>query len=277
MIRKILAFSIALIFIFPIFFLITSSFKNNIDLFSLPPKLFLFDFDFSAYERVFGFSKLLKFDPSYGELYLTSRILDSLIVGIGSSSLTLIIGIYAGYYISRANFKYKNFLIMSILSARMMPLISIAIPIYFVYEKINLLDTYVGLILIHTFINLPLAVLLLKSFFDEVPKQIDENAFIDGASKVKILHELIIPCAKGGIAVTFILSIIFSWTEFICSLMIGQMKIKTIPIQASIMKTIPSWDMMAAFTTISIIPVFIMILVVRKHFVRGLTLGTVKE
>ena len=277
MIRKILAFSIALIFIFPIFFLITSSFKNNIDLFSLPPKLFLFDIDFSAYERVFGFSKLLKFDPSYGELYLTSRILDSLIVGIGSSSLTLIIGIYAGYYISRANFKYKNFLIMSILSARMMPLISIAIPIYFVYEKINLLDTYVGLILIHTFINLPLAVLLLKSFFDEVPKQIDENAFIDGASKIKILHELIIPCAKGGIAVTFILSIIFSWTEFICALMIGQMKIKPIPIQASIMKTIPSWDMMAAFTTISIIPVFITILIVRKHFVRGLTLGTVKE
>ena len=277
MIRKILAFSIALIFIFPIFFLITSSFKNNIDVFSLPPKLFLFDIDFSAYERVFGFSKLLKFDPSYGELYLTSRILDSLIVGIGSSSLTLIIGIYAGYYISRANFKYKNFLIMSILSARMMPLIAIAIPLYFVYEKINLLDTYVGLILIHTFINLPLAVLLLKSFFDEVPKQIDENAFIDGASKIKILHKLIIPCAKGGIAVTFILSIIFSWTEFICALMIGQMKIKTIPIQASIMKTIPSWDMMAAFTTISIIPVFIMILIVRKHFVRGLTLGTVKE
>ena len=86
MIRKILAFSISLIFIFSIFFLITSSFKNNIDLFSLPPKLFLFDIDFSAYERVFGFSKLLKFDPSYGELYLTSRILDSLIVGIGSSS-----------------------------------------------------------------------------------------------------------------------------------------------------------------------------------------------
>ena len=113
MIRKILAFSIALIFIFPIFFLITSSFKNNIDLFSLPPKLFLFNIDFSAYERVFGFSKLLKFDPSYGELYLTSRILDSLIVGIGSSSLTLIIGIYAGYYISRANFKYKNFLIIT--------------------------------------------------------------------------------------------------------------------------------------------------------------------
>ena len=277
MIRKILAFIIALIFIFPIFFLITSSFKNNIDLFTLPPKLLFFDIDFSAYERVFGFSNLFKFDSSYSELFLTSRIIDSLIIGVCSSSLTLIIGIYTGYYISRTNFKYKNYLIISILSARMMPLISIAIPIYFVYEKINLLDTYIGIIFVHTFINLPLAVLLLKSFFDEVPKQIDENAFIDGASKVKILHKLVIPCARGGIAVTFILSLIFSWTEFICALMIGQMKIKTIPVQASILKTIPSWDSMAAFTTVSIIPLFVLILLIRKHFVRGLTLGTVKE
>ena len=277
MIRKILSYVILLIFIFPIFFLITSSFKNNIDLFALPPKLFFFNIDFSAYERVFGFSNFFKFDPSYSELFLTSRIIDSLIIGLGSSSLTLIIGIYAGYYISRVNFKFKKYLIISILSARMMPLVSIAIPIYFVYERINLLDTYIGIILVHTFINLPLAVLLLKSFFDEVPKQIDENAYIDGASKIKILHRLIIPCAKSGMAVTFILSLIFSWTEFICALMIGQMNIKTIPVQASILKTIPSWDIMAAFTTISIIPVFILILMVRKYFVRGLTLGTVKE
>ncbi len=277
MIRKISSYIILLIFIFPIFFLITSSFKNNIDLFALPPKLFFFDIDFSAYERVFGFSNFFKFDPSYSELFLTSRIIDSLIIGLGSSSLTLIIGIYAGYYISRVNFKFKRYLIISILSARMMPLVSIAIPIYFVYEKINLLDTYIGIIFVHTFINLPLAVLLLKSFFDEVPKQIDENAYIDGASKIKILHKLVVPCAKSGIAVTFILSLIFSWTEFICALMIGQMNIKTIPVQASILKTIPSWDMMAAFTTISIIPVFILILMVKKHFVRGLTLGTVKE
>ena len=93
MVRKVLASIIVLIFIFPIFFLITSSFKNNIDLFTLPPKLFFFDLDFSAYERVFGFSKFLKFDPSYSELFLTSRIIDSLIIGLGSSSLTLIIGV----------------------------------------------------------------------------------------------------------------------------------------------------------------------------------------
>jgi multiple sugar transport system permease protein len=159
----------------------------------------------------------------------------------------------------------------------MIPLMAIAIPIYFVYGKLNLIDTYTGIILIHTFINLPLAVLLLKSFFDEIPKQIDESALIDGASRIKIIHKIIIPSTTNGLTVTFILSFIFSWTEFICALMIGQMNIKTIPVQASILKTIPSWDYMAAFTTVSIIPIFVLILLIKNHFVRGLTLGSIKE
>ncbi len=271
MLRKIFAYIVGVIFFFPIYFLITSSFKNNIDIFALPPKLFFFDIDFSIYEKVFFFSDIFE------DNFFSSRIIDSLIIGIGSASLTLIIAIYSGYCLSRISFSYRKFFILGILSARMMPLMAITIPIYFLYGKLNLIDTYTGIILVHTFINLPLAVLLLKSFFDEIPKQIDENAFIDGASRLKIIHKIIIPSAKNGLAVTFILSFIFSWTEFICALMIGQMNIKTVPVQASILKTIPSWDYMAAFTTISIIPVFIMILLVKNHFVRGLTLGSIKE
>lgn len=240
-------------------------------MFAIPPKLFFFDIDLSAYKIVFGRLGFL------GDDFFLSRIFDSIIISLGSSSLTLIISIYSAYCLSRINFDHKNLIILGVLSARMMPLMSIAIPIYFVYEKVNLIDTYTGIILIHAFINLPLAVLLLKSFIDEIPKQIDENALIDGASRFKIIHKFIIPSTVGGLAVTFILSFIFSWTEFICSLMIGQMNIKTIPVQASILKTIPSWDVMAAFTTVSIVPVFIMILLVKNHLVRGLTLGSIKE
>ncbi len=271
MIRKFLASIVALIFFFPIYYLITSSFKSKIDIFSLPPKLFIFDIDFSVYEKVFVYSGV------FTSNFFISRIYDSLIIGVGSSTLTLMIAIYSGYCLSRISFKFRNFFILGILTARMMPLMAIAIPIYFVYGKLNLIDTYTGIILIHTFINLPLAVLLLKSFFDEIPTQIDENALIDGASRIKIIHKIIIPSTINGLAVTFILSFIFSWTEFICALMIGQMNIKTIPVQASILKTIPSWDYMAAFTTVSIIPVFLLILLVKNHFVRGLTLGSIKE
>ena len=282
MLRRIFSFLILIIFFFPIFFLITSSFKSNKDIFSIPPKLLFFEIDFSVYDRVFGIYDLFNLNNSFFEvltnpLFLTSRIIDSFIIAIGSSSITLIIAIYVGYCLSRINFKYRNLIIFSIISSRMMPLISIAIPIYFVYEKINLLDTYIGIIFVHAFINLPLAILLLKSFIDEVPKQIDENAILDGANRIEILHKIILPDVIGGISVTFILSFIFSWTEFICALMIGQMNVKTVPVQASILKTIPSWEYMAAFTTISIIPIFILILLVKNHVVRGITLGTIKE
>ena len=159
----------------------------------------------------------------------------------------------------------------------MMPLVSISIPIYFVLSRLNLLDTYLGLILVHSCINLPLAVLLMKSFYDDIPKQIDENAFIDGADKFYILHRLILPLSLGGLSVTFILSFIFSWTEFICAVMLSQMEIKTLPVYASLYKTLPSWDTMSVRISISLMPLFILLLFIQKYIVRGLTLGSVKE
>ena len=159
----------------------------------------------------------------------------------------------------------------------MMPLVSISIPIYFVLSRLNLLDTYLGLILVHSCINLPLAVLLMKSFYDDIPKQIDENAFIDGAGKFYILHKLILPLSLGGLSVTFILSFIFSWTEFICAVMLSQMEIKTLPVYASLYKTLPSWDTMSVIISVSLMPLFILLLFIQKYIVRGLTLGSVKE
>ena len=158
-----------------------------------------------------------------------------------------------------------------------MPLVSISIPIYFVLSRLNLLDTYLGLILVHSCINLPLAVLLMKSFYDDIPKQIDENAFIDGAGKFFILHRLILPLSLGGLSVTFILSFIFSWTEFICAVMLSQMEIKTLPVYASLYKTLPSWDTMSVIISISLMPLFILLLFIQKYIVRGLTLGSIKE
>ena len=265
MFKKLSAYLVGLIFFFPIFFLITSSIKPTGDIFAIPPRILFFSIDLDNIKNVFS---QIKFFPS---------IVDSFIIAFGSASWTLIIAIYSGYYLSRNSFKFKNLFIISIISARMMPLVSVSIPLYFVLSKINLLDTYLGLILIHSFINLPLAVLLMKSFYDDIPKEIDENAFIDGASKFLILHKLIIPLSLGGLSVTFILSFIFSWTEFICAVMLSQMEIKTLPVYASLYKTLPSWNAMSVIISISLLPLFILLLSVQKYIVRGLTLGSVKE
>ena len=265
MFKKFSAYLVGLIFFFPIFFLVSSAIKPTRDIFAIPPKIFFFSLDLNNFQNVFS---QINFFPS---------IIDSFIIAIGSASWTLFITIYSSYHLSRNNFKFKNLFIISIISTRMMPLVSISIPIYFVLSRLNLLDTYMGLILVHSCINLPLAVLLMKSFYDDIPREIDENAFLDGASKFVILHKLILPLSLGGLSVTFILSFIFSWTEFICAVMLSQMKIKTLPVYASLYKTLPSWDAMSVIISISLVPLFVLLLFIQKYIVRGLTLGSVKE
>jgi len=265
LLKKFSAYLVGLIFFFPIFFLVSSAIKPTKDIFAIPPKIFFFSLDLNNFQNVFS---QINFFPS---------IIDSFIIAIGSASWTLLITIYSSYHLSRNNFKFKNLFIISIISSRMMPLVSISIPIYFVLSRLNLLDTYMGLILVHSCINLPLAVLLMKSFYDDIPREIDENAFLDGASKFVILHKLILPLSLGGLSVTFILSFIFSWTEFICAVMLSQMKIKTLPVYASLYKTLPSWDAMSVIISISLVPLFVLLLFIQKYIVRGLTLGSVKE
>jgi multiple sugar transport system permease protein len=117
----------------------------------------------------------------------------------------------------------------------------------------------------------------MKSFYDDIPKEIDENAFIDGAKKFHILHKLILPLTIGGVSATFILSFIFSWTEFICAVMLTQMEIKTLPVYASLYKTLPNWSSMSVIISFSLIPLFMLFLLIQKYIVRGLTLGSVRE
>ena len=127
--------------------------------------------------------------------------------------------------------------------------------------------------------NLPLAVLLMKSFFDDIPREIDECALIDGASRWLIFRRVVLPMAKGGIAATAVLCFIFSWTEFIFVLMLTQTGLKTVPVVSStfVTSTGTAWGNMAALGVAAMVPAFIFILLVQKQLVRGLTLGSLKQ
>jgi multiple sugar transport system permease protein len=160
-----------------------------------------------------------------------------------------------------------------------MPPVAVAVPMFFIYKEFRLLDTYIGVILIHTIMNLPLAVLLLKSFFDDIPHEIDESAMIDGSTRWQIFVRLILPMSRGGIAATAVLCFIFSWTEFLFVLTLTQTGLKTVPVVSSSFVTSigTAWGNMAALGAASIIPAFIFILLVQKHLVRGLTMGSLKQ
>ena len=143
---------------------------------------------------------------------------DSAIVAVGSTVLTLILATLAAYCLSRMTFGGQQTYLFWVLSQRFMPPIAMIIPVVFMFRDLGLRDTYTGLILVHTLINLPLAVLLLKSFFDDVPREVDEAAMIDGATRFQTFRRVVLPMVRGGIAATAVLCFIFSWTEFLLSL-----------------------------------------------------------
>jgi multiple sugar transport system permease protein len=221
-----------------------------------------------------------------GESAYDSRmsIISSIIISIGATAITMGVAIFAAYAISRMAFKGRTAYLNWVLGQRFMPPIAILIPLVTIYKSAGLRDTdnlymgYLGLMLIYALMNLPIAVLLMKSFFDDVPKDVDEAAMIDGATRWLTFRKVVLPMVKGGVAASAVLCFIFSWTEFLLSLFLTT-DIRTVPvkIQTFVTSTGNEWGFIAALGTAAVIPSFIFIMLVQKHLVRGLTLGSLKE
>jgi multiple sugar transport system permease protein len=211
-------------------------------------------------------------------------IIDSMVVSVGSTAVTTVIAVLAAYALSRMAFRGRATFLNWVLGQRFMPPIAILIPLVTIYKTAGLRDTdnlymgYLGLMLIYALVNLPIAVLLMKSFFDDVPKDVDEAAMIDGATRMQTFRKVVLPMVKGGVAATAVLCFIFSWTEFLLSLFLTT-DIRTVPvkIQTFVTSTGNEWGFIAALGTAAVIPSFIFILLVQRHLVRGLTLGSLKE
>jgi len=205
-------------------------------------------------------------------------IIDSLIIAVGATALTLLLAVIASYALSRMRFRGRQAYLNWILSQRFMPPIAIIVPVVFMFHYLSLLDTRLGLIIVDTLINLPIAVLLMKSFYDDVPVDVDEAAMIDGATRLQIFWRVVLPMVKGGVAATAVLCFIFSWTEFLLSLFLTN-SIRTLPVKITtfVTSTGSEWGFIAALGTTAVIPSFIFILLVQKQLVRGLTLGSLKE
>ena len=211
-------------------------------------------------------------------------LIDSVVVSIGATTITMLVAVLAAYALSRMQFRGRESYLNWVLGQRFMPPIAILIPLVTIYKGFGLRDTdnyymgYLGLILIYALINLPIAMLLMKSFFDDIPKDIDEAAMIDGASRWQSFRRIVLPMVKGGVAASAVLCFIFSWTEFLLSLFLTT-DIRTVPvkIQTFVTSTGNEWGFIAALGTAAAIPSFIFILLVQRHLVRGLTLGSLKE
>ena len=268
LLRDAMAISVVAAFMFPLFWW---------GLTSLKPASAIFDKDSTIW---FGFTPTLE---NYwvtlfggGPAFFSSKqsIIDSITISLGATALTLAAALPAAYALSLMTFKAKRRVFLWVVFQRMTPPIAIVLPLVFLYHASGLRDTLGGVIFAHATINLPFAVLLLKSFFDDVPRGVGEAAMIDGAAPLQLFWKIYVPLIKGGIAASAVLCFIFSWTEFLMALFLTS-TIRLLPVQLSLVVT-QTWGFTAALSTASIVPGFIFILLVQRHLVRGLTMGLTK-
>ncbi len=289
----------ALAMLVPLGWIFITGFKSPNDAIAYPPKVF-FEPSLEGYVNVFTtrtrqsqeyMDSLPPPETWYDELVRSrnmviagpsrfgQRFMNSLIVGFGATFLTVFLGTLAAYAFSRFKVPLKDDLLFFILSTRMMPPIAVAIPIFLMYRTLGLNDTHLGLILLYTAVNLSLAVWLLKGFMDEIPREYEEAALIDGYTRLQAFRKVVLPQAMTGIAATAIFCLIFSWNEYAFALLLTSGQAQTAPpfIPTIIGEGGLDWPAVAAGATLFMIPVLVFTVLLRKHLLRGITFGAVRK
>ncbi len=207
------------------------------------------------------------------------RFVNSIIIAVCSTVLAVGLGTLSAYGFSRFKVPLRDDLLFFILSTRMMPPIAVAIPIYLMYRELGLTDTRLGMILLYTAVNVSLAVWLLKGFIDEIPREYEEAAMIDGYTRLQAFRKVVLPQAATGIAATAIFCMIFAWNEYAFAVLLTSGDAQTTPpfIPFIIGEGGQDWPAVAAATTLFLIPIVLFTVLLRKHLLRGITFGAVRK
>jgi multiple sugar transport system permease protein len=207
------------------------------------------------------------------------RFVNSVIIAFGSTALSVLLGVMAAYAFSRFRVRGKDDLLFFILSTRMMPPIAVAIPIYLMYRTLGLSDTRLGMILLYTAVNVSLSVWLLKGFIDEIPREYEEAALVDGYTRLQAFRKVVLPQAATGIVATAIFCLIFAWNEYAFAVLLTSGQAQTMPpfIPFIIGEGGQDWPAVAAATTLFLIPILVFTVLLRKNLLRGITFGAVRK
>jgi ABC-type glycerol-3-phosphate transport system permease component len=249
----------------PVLWMITTAFKTSNQAFSQDP-VFFFTPTLSNFADVFGGSQ-------FG-----FALVNSIQVSVISAILAVLLGSGIAYPMARFQFRGRQQLSSWILSLRIVPPIVTIIPLFLMMRTIGLAGTLLSIIALHTFMNLPLAVWLLRGFYADVPKEIEEAAAIDGLGRVNTFFRIVLPLAMPGVASTALLSFVFSWNEFLFANILSgaNTRTATVALTEFVTPVGTEWTRIMAAGTIVALPVWAAALAAQKYLVRGLTLGAVK-
>ncbi len=254
--------------VFPLYWLVTSSFKQSQDYLAYPPVIIPKSFTLDSYVEVFTRDKIW--------MYLTNTFA----ITLATTIITLVIGSMAAYAVVRGPIGKRARALFGLwfLVQKMYPAIATAIPVYLVMRTLRLMDTKTALVIMNTSFNLPLVIWLMMGFFEQIPFVIEESAVLDGCGFTRRFFSIVMPITKPGLIASAILTFVATWNEFLFAVILSIKSAKTLPVVIAgfITDRGLAWGPMAATALITLLPVVVLVWMVQKDFVQGLAMGAVK-
>jgi ABC-type glycerol-3-phosphate transport system permease component len=269
--KRTLIYAIIAIFLFltlfPLVWVFSTSFKPNQEAIDFPPRFLPRNPTFSNYVFVLT-------DPG-----LVRSLINSFVVSLGSTALSVVVSALGGYAFARFEFRGKNLIMSIILGLFMIPVVINIVPLYTMLSNVGMLNSPISLILTFQILIIPLNILLLKNYFETIPRELEEAALIDGCSRLGVLKRIIIPLSMPGFAIAAVLSFRFSWNEFVLPIVLTNRPDSAV-FQVALYQFISinriEWGYLTAGITIAIIPVLVLMLSFQKQMIKGLTVGAIR-
>lgn len=252
---------------FPLLWMVIASFTSADQLFTSPPRLFPSEFTLDWYRSVWGASDAPRF------------FLNSLIIALVTTFVCIAIGILCAYAITRFDFPGKRLFLIGALASYVFPAILLFLPVYLILTSLGLTNTLLGIIVAHIVVSFPFAVWMLRSYFMAIPRELDEAAWVDGASYLRTLVSVILPVCLPGVFSTAIFIFVLSWNEFLFASVIAESsrnKTITVGIAEFITAFDVRWGEIMALGTIATAPVIVLFMAVQRYFLKGVLEGAVK-
>ena len=270
--ERTLIYALIAVFLFitlsPLAWVLSTSLKPNTEAISFPPKLLPENPTIDNYLFVLT-------DPA-----LARSLINSFIISLGSTALSVAVSSLGGYAFARFEFKGKNVIMSIILGLFMIPIVINIIPLYTMLANFGLLNSLIALMLTFQILIIPLNILLMKNYFETIPIELEEAALIDGCSRLGVLRRITIPLSMPGFAIAAVLSFRFSWNEFILTVVLAN-RSDSMVFQVALYQFISlyriDWGYLSAGITLSLIPVLVLMLIFQKQMIKGMTLGAIRE
>ena len=260
------ALMMLLVWTFPVVWGLLTSLKTERDVLAYPPQV-IFEPTVGNYRDVF-----------MGATTIVPNLVSSVIVSTLTTVVTMLFAIPAAYALSRLDLPFKRGAGFYVLATQMLPPVGLVIPYFLLLRGVGWTDTYQGLVLVYLTFALPFAIWLLVSYFEEIPREMEEAALLDRAGRLRALWHVILPQVRGGIAVTVVFVFLNSWNEFLFAVVLGGNTVRTVTVAMfnfiSLEQT--QWARLAAAAMAGMAPVIVLGLLAQRHIVKGLTVGAVK-